>query len=351
MHHETWLVQTSREVLSGQLPLASWLSLGLHGSLVNYGSSELRDSGGQYLGQFTPQEQGLGAAVSARWGSLGLGLGGRYLRLALPNLDTGAMAGDLGLLWHATSSLRVASVVKAVPLAGGDWRTVGSGGLAMVGSAGAWRWAYSGTVRLDPQSASELDLGAELGLDKGLPVALRLGYSQQLPAFVPELATRFSGGLGVAFSQYHLDYAYIPWGSFGATHRVSLSYAQPWRAAQPGPEAMPAPQPTPMPAATPVAAPTPALQAPTARPSEAQFRVLSDAVVQARSLEAAGQDGQALVHYHQAVGADPQDLAAWKGMALLYTRAGQVEYAQRCWRQVLRLDPQDPVAQQALQGP
>jgi tetratricopeptide (TPR) repeat protein len=349
LHHETWLDRTDREVLSAQVPVGGTLGVGVYGSWVNYGSTQLRDASGTYLGDFSAQEQNVGLALSGCWSGLALGVAGRYLRMGLPGADLQAAAGDLGLLWQAAPRLRLAGVVKALPLAGGSYRASGTAGLALQSLPGQWHWALSSSVRLDPAAASEVDAGLEAAAGPSLPLMIRLGYAQAMPDLVQDLGSRFSGGLGVSLGRYQLDYAYLPWGSFGATHRISLSLLEPWaKAAAPAPvPAAPPPAPAPLRPAVPL--PDAAIPAPAPQPAarETRFNVLSDAVVQARALEAAGRLNDALRLYHQAA-QDPSDLGAWKGMAQLYQRAGKADYARQCWQQVLRLDPQDPAAVQAL---
>jgi hypothetical protein len=350
MHHENWLAGTDRDVLSAQAPLNRWLGLGVHGSLIRYASTELRDEAGASLGDFNPQEQGLGAAVGVHIGQASLGLGGRYLSQQLPGQTSSAFAGEAGLLWDVSARLRLASVVRAVPKENGIYQANGSGGLSLRSKPGSWRWMLASSVRLDPAAASEWDAGLELGFGEAYPVALRAGYSQSFPSFDDGLSQRFSVGAGAGFGFYQLDYAYLPWGDFGGTHRFSLSFNQPWAQApeaepQPAPRPVPTPQPTPLVTPAPMAVltpgPTPLPTPPPSPAPESRFRVLSDAVVQARALEAAGRLNEALKLYHSAASADPNDLAAWKGMALLYQRAGQSAYAQQCWQQVRRIDPSD----------
>ena len=64
MSHENWIVGTDRDMIGLQSPVLNWLSAGLFGSLVHYGSVELRDDTGAYQGGFEPQEQALGLALA-----------------------------------------------------------------------------------------------------------------------------------------------------------------------------------------------------------------------------------------------------------------------------------------------
>lgn len=352
MHHENWLAGTDREVLSAQLPVNRWLGVGVHGSLIRYASTEVRDDGGEVLGDFSPQEQGFGAAVGLHLGQASLGLGGRFLNQQLPGQESSAFAGEAGLLWDVSPRLRLSSVLHAVPKEEGVYQANGSGGLSLRSAPGEWRWMLASSVRLDPVAVSEWDAGLELGYGKEVPVALRVGYSQSFPAVDAGLGQRFSLGAGAGYGFYQLDYAYLPWGTFGATHRFSLSFNQPWTQAPeadpaPAPRPVATPQPTPIVTPAPIAVTTPeptplptAVAAPIPAP-QSTFRVLSDAVIEARALEAAGRPSEALKLYNGAATADPNDLAAWKGMAQLYQRAGQGAYAKQCWDQVRRLDPSD----------
>lgn len=360
MSHENWLVGTDRDVLSVQVPALRWLSVGAFGSLIHYGGLELRDAAGVYQGGFEPQEQAVGLALAVHGAGLALGLSGRYLRQQLPGEENTGYSGDAGMLWDINHGVRLGLVLKAVPQVDGSLQPRGSGGLNLHGTLGSWAWLTASSVRLDPQAASELDLGVEGSYQGPVPVALRAGYSQDFPALSTSVSQRYSVGVGVAYDQYTLDYAFLPWGDFGATHRLSLSFHQDWSrdeapAPQPKPVVTPAPTPAPTPAATPapllVPQPTPVATSPDLGLPSTHFHVLSDGVAAARGLETAGNVEGALKAYHDAAVADGADAEAWRGMARLYTRVGRADYAKHCWTELLRLDPQDAEAKAGLGPP
>ena len=182
MSHENWLAGTDRDVLSLQLPVLRWLSVGAFGTLVHYPGLELRDEWGVYQSTFEPQEQALGLALAVHGRTLAVGLSARYLHQQLPDEEGSAIAGEGGLIWDLNSSARLGLVLHAVPQADGGVQARGSGGLSVRGTRGQWAWLGSSSVRLDPQAASELDLGVEGGYEGPVPVALRMGYSQDFPA-------------------------------------------------------------------------------------------------------------------------------------------------------------------------
>jgi hypothetical protein len=72
LNHENLVVSTSREVLSLQAPVLSWLSLGGFGAMVSYPGVELRDNSGAYQGTYSPREQGFGLVLAAHYQGLAL---------------------------------------------------------------------------------------------------------------------------------------------------------------------------------------------------------------------------------------------------------------------------------------
>ena len=68
----------------------------------------------------------------------------------------------------------------------------------------------------------EADVGAEVTPRRF--VSLRVGYRYALTS--PDLGglSNFSAGIGVRFTQMSFDYAYIPLGDLGTTHRISVNY-------------------------------------------------------------------------------------------------------------------------------
>lgn len=108
-----------------------------------------------------------------------------------------------------------------------------------------------------------ISLGVEYVFEQLL--ALRAGYryqsavdnNQYYEGFGTESLAGVSAGLGLNYHDLRLDYAFVPYGFLGSTHRVALTYALPQPAApRPAPAPAAAPTPAPTPAATP--APTPA---------------------------------------------------------------------------------------------
>jgi outer membrane protein OmpA-like peptidoglycan-associated protein len=103
----------------------------------------------------------------------------------------------------------------------------------------------------------KLSLGLEYLFERTL--ALRLGYRYQsaidngeyYEGYGTNALAGVSAGVGINYQAFRLDYAFVPYGFLGNTHRVSLSYVLP-----PPATPTPTPRPTPMPTPAPTPAPT-----------------------------------------------------------------------------------------------
>jgi hypothetical protein len=80
--------------------------------------------------------------------------------------------------------------------------------------------ALSGAI--EPMGVNRVQVGAEDLIRKFL--ALRVGYQANLAETQIEGLTGLTAGLGVIYEGFGLDYAFLPYGDLGSTHRISLSY-------------------------------------------------------------------------------------------------------------------------------
>jgi uncharacterized protein UPF0164 len=84
------------------------------------------------------------------------------------------------------------------------------------------QWLLSTDYVKRVDTSGELDVGAEVAPRRMF--SMRLGYRYALTQ--PDLGglSNFSAGIGLREKQYSLDYAFIPMGDFGITHRITVSY-------------------------------------------------------------------------------------------------------------------------------
>ena len=83
-----------------------------------------------------------------------------------------------------------------------------------------WLLAADYVKRVD--TSGEFDVGAEVTPRRFL--SLRLGYRYALTA--PDLGglSNFSAGIGLRHNRFSFDYAFIPMGDLGITHRITVGY-------------------------------------------------------------------------------------------------------------------------------
>jgi outer membrane protein OmpA-like peptidoglycan-associated protein len=230
---------------------------------VSYGNFDGRDAVGLPNGSYNASE----FSGSIGWGmellpnfSGGVVIKGDQQNLAGNNYD--AVAADLGVLWTILPRLDLGVTYSNIslgntfnnPLAAG-WRL-----------GAAWsvdkRLIIAGSTELQATGVNRLQLGTEYlfgNLEKGRNVlALRFGYQANYPD--PQLTglTGLTLGLGYTITRSMiLDYAMVPSGDLGISHRLSLGFKfNCWEKPQP-PAAAPMAQaePTPEPVVAPVEAP------------------------------------------------------------------------------------------------
>jgi hypothetical protein len=84
------------------------------------------------------------------------------------------------------------------------------------------QWLFSSDFVKRNDTAGEFDVGAEVTPRKIF--SLRFGYRYALKSVDLGGFSNFSGGLGLRFNAMSFDYAFVPLGDLGVTHRISLNY-------------------------------------------------------------------------------------------------------------------------------
>jgi tetratricopeptide (TPR) repeat protein len=340
LNHNSYLGGTFEETLLVGLPGGDLG--GFAGALqyVFWGALDQRDAFGVDQGTYDDNDIALSLGWGREW-SKGFSIGAAITGTQQKIVDSlyASLSGQVGLLWMPVENLRLGLVYS------GFGTPVSGQALASdlkMGTSGLLRWDRDKTLRLalsgsyEAQGVSRIQGGLEAGFQKNL--FLRLGY--QLPLSDNEVTgfTNFSAGAGIRLNSITLDYAYVPYGELGTSHRVSLAYDFP----NPTPVAakpvtvfvMPSPTPTPL--MTPVPA----------KPSvEVQFEVPLSATT-----PVSDQETSALIdQYEKATQTAPQDAQAWHQLGLAYWKAGKKGLAVQCLEQALRLNPDDQALKKWLE--
>jgi hypothetical protein len=154
-----------------------------------------------------------------------LALGGslKYIQQKLDAHTDKAVALDLGSTYRIDGNWTAAFVVQNLG------SNIGPDPLPLLLKGGAATHVLDGKLALaadaDWLAADKrvyLDLGAEYLLNKYL--AFRAGYQAGRSADKLGGLVGLGAGLGLKFDRFALDYAYVPFGDLGATHRMTLGY-------------------------------------------------------------------------------------------------------------------------------
>ena len=324
-----------RQWLEGLSPLTPWMGLALGLGYTSFGALEARDANGARTGDYEPKRLsgalGLGVKLWDRW-QLGTSLSAYQESLGAdsftgfsPSLSVGYQGRQA---WCGVVKLK------------NDGAAVGY----------SQQLPFSTPLLLAAQAGYSASEGLAFGLGAELrtgPIALRVG-EQIVDGVGLANLNGLSVGLGAQWQTWTLDYAWLPLGDVGSSHRFGLSYAPQRPAAAPmaqatpqavltalltplvPPEVLPPPLPD-------LVAPQPASA--TAGPAlELEFRLPESTSDQAILADEKG-DAAALALYQEAIKKDPADTRAWMGLGHLYYRQHDEASALQCFDQVLRLNP------------
>ncbi|RMH57563.1 MAG: hypothetical protein D6679_06390 [Candidatus Hydrogenedentota bacterium] len=198
---------------------------------VDYGSTQrtiVSGTAGRNSGTFSGQDIALslsyGAKLAETWG---YGVTGKVFNTKIDNASATAFAFDAGLRWRsATGSLSLGLTARNVGTKlkfdqveenlptlfrlGAAWRPFSN-------SAGSRPLLITGDVEKIAREGWSAHVGAEYTLAEML--SLRVGYDGSV-----DIDNGLTAGAGFHMKNFSLDYAFVPFGDVGNTHRVGLRY-------------------------------------------------------------------------------------------------------------------------------
>ncbi|HVM33225.1 MAG TPA: tetratricopeptide repeat protein [bacterium] len=351
INHNSYLAGSFEETLLFGLPVGPLGGFAAALQYVSWGGLDDRDANGVSLGTFTDGD----AAFSVGWGmpvlkglSLGLALHGTQQKI-VDSLYS-SLSGDAGLLWAPDSKLRVGLSYSGLGTALSGFAPaqdlhMGLSGLWDLGKGSGLRPLLAGDW--EPRGVSRVQGGLEGVLEGNY--FLRLGFQVPLADNQVGGLTGFTAGAGFNLGSVRLDYAFVPYGDLGTSHRLSLAYEFPTSA----PAAL---RPVTV-NANPVtvqAAPVTVVVTPGPTPLSANGSPKSKIEVRFELPgDGSSAQGQApvsyqLAPYEKAAQDNPGDSRAWRNLGIVYLRAGQNALGVQCLEQALRLNPNDPALKKWL---
>lgn len=225
------LTNDIHQVFAGYGPHYLW-----HGSLgfsLNYLTvGEIEERSGLSLepeGELSGSDVAIGLTYSRRLRpGLSLGMSTKYIRERLADESGNSLALDLGVLYKR-KDLRFGGCIQNIgpKLEGGD--------LPMnlkVGLGKTLKERLNLALDLDITHPARIHLGGEYRLRDIL--TLRAGYQINQGRKELNFPTGFSMGVGLITNNLQFDYAFLPYGDLGNTHRLSISKGWPMPNTPPG---------------------------------------------------------------------------------------------------------------------
>jgi tetratricopeptide (TPR) repeat protein len=277
---------------------------------------------------------------------LSLGLEIRGSQETIAGVTRSSFTCDGGLLFAPLKGLKLGAV-----LANAGWGPVGDSPASALSLGASYQalldpssgllWAFSGTF--GSNATQSLQGGLEFSyLSKYF---LRAGYQGFLSNNAIDGLSGLALGAGIQLAGFTLDYAYLPYGNLGDSHRFSISY--PFDAG-----GTPAPSTDP---ASPLLgnAPKPLDSAYSPNPGKnknsgegvdknhliVQFELPTGLFIKAQEAESKGLNQQALSLYQEVVTKDPKDMEAWWALGNLHYRLGHRQESLGCFGEILKIQP------------
>ena len=194
---------------------------------LSYGEMAGTDETGLEAGNFTPSET-VGTLAYGFWtGNLGFGAGLKYITGKIQR-SAEAVAADIGIK-YGTSRKEGVSIGAVIQNLGGKMKYVSqSDPLPLnlkIGTAYRpdGRWTIAADADFPSDNTVVLGMGIEYGIktEDGLKVAGRTGYNSRAKDL--NGLAGFTASAGGSYEWFSLDYAFVPFGAMGNTHRISIS--------------------------------------------------------------------------------------------------------------------------------
>jgi hypothetical protein len=226
LHHNVALLGGSQDFVVLGLPIGAGNGLGLSVLYQDDGTFEGRDAFGARTGDYGVRLYGASVGWGMRApGGFSLGLAAKMNRQDTAGSTLDAVAGDVGLLWTAGPHLTLGAAYSNF---GPD---VAGAKLAQglrVGASSHWgectylQWLFALSGESLTQGENSLHAGVEATLSQVL--ALRAGYSFDVPHSQNTGMVGWTAGAGLLLGRLSLDYAYQPLEALGSMQRISLTY-------------------------------------------------------------------------------------------------------------------------------
>ena len=225
MHNE-WFAGINHEFVGFALPLKGAGTLGASASFLSFGELQGRDRDGNETTIFRPYDVALILSYARGFGSsLAFGVNAKFLREQIADESGTGIAFDFGGLYNfpetplslGFNAQHIGPRVKFVEEAFGLPFTFRLGAAYRL-----WNDAFILTTDIIRPSDNDIAIGVGAGYTIGNILQLRTGYKYKIGGNDLGAISGLTGGFGLTLLRFQIDYALVPFGVLGLTHRFSL---------------------------------------------------------------------------------------------------------------------------------
>ncbi len=210
--YNVWFQGIGQGYVSVGFPLLGG-TMALGTNYVSMGDLEGRDESGNPTETFKASDLGISVGFAGKLGRFLLGLSGGMIRSTIAGDTQSAFLVTLGGLVEVSEGFSLGVVAQNLGTKLGD------DSLPLILKAGLALELGSLSLAADIGKSQDTDLYYCVGIESwiGNVVALRAGYRTGR-----DVGPGWTAGLGFKMSGFEVDYAYVPYGDLGSTHRISL---------------------------------------------------------------------------------------------------------------------------------
>ena len=210
--YNSWFEEIKQGYLSLTFPTSRG-TMGFGANYVDMGKLEGRDVEGNPTGDFTASDTHIffGYARKLKKSSWGMTIG--WLQDIIKDDKKDTFLANIGFLYPVSERLTLGVVAQNIG------SRLGNDPLPLTFKIGAASKLKTLTLAIDVVKPQDNEiyycLGAEWWLKNAL--ALRIGYKTN-----QDIGEGITAGIGLKMGKTSIDYAYVPYGDLGDTHRISL---------------------------------------------------------------------------------------------------------------------------------
>ncbi len=210
--YNVWFEGIGQGYVSAGFPLLGG-TMALGTNYVSMGDLEGRDESGNPTETFQASDLGISVGFAGRLGRFLLGLSGGMIRSTIAGDTQSAFLSTVGGLVEISESFSLGVVAQNLGT------KLGEDPLPLILKVGLALKLEPFCLAVDIGKSQDTDLYYCVGMEGWLGniVALRAGYRTGR-----DVGPGWTAGLGFKMSGFELDYAYVPYGELGDTHKVSL---------------------------------------------------------------------------------------------------------------------------------